>query len=433
MKHPLYAAYTVLTSGLFFLCFPPFWLYARLSGYHRKDMKERLGILPRPLFQGPVKGPRIWIHAASLGEVRVAVPILDSLRRIIGDCTLVVSTTTLHGKGLAIQALPGIPVIIAPLDHIIPVRKALSRVRPDMMVFLETEIWPTWLTESHRMGIKTAFINGRISPRSIQKYLKIQPFFREVLKGVDCFSMISREDARRIQQMGADPRKITVRGNAKYDLLATQADPAVEQKMRETLNLQPTDRVFIAGSTRGGEEQIILDAYERIRKEFPDTVLVIAPRHITRTPEIESMLRGRGLTYQLWSDLNRPGSRRTEPVLIMNIFGELFHLYSVGNIIFCGASLVRLGGQNPLEAAVWGKVVFYGPSMEDFLDAKALLETADAGIQVTGARELSERAIWFLNHPDLMERWGARGREAIFKDQGAADRHAGVIARLIQR
>ena len=114
MMHPLYAAYTVLTSGLFFLCFPPFWLYSRLSGYYSKDMKQRLGILPRHLFRTHLKGPRIWIHAVSLGEVRVAVPILNSLRRIIGECNLVLSSTTLHGKDLATQALPGIPVIIAP-------------------------------------------------------------------------------------------------------------------------------------------------------------------------------------------------------------------------------------------------------------------------------------------------------------------------------
>jgi len=431
MMHPLYAAYTALTSGLFFTCVPPFWLYAHLTRHHGKDMKERLGILPRHLFHPHARGPRIWIHAVSLGEVRVAVPILDSLRRVVGDCTLVLSSTTLHGKELAVQALPGIPVVIAPIDHVIPVRKALSRVRPDVMVFLETEIWPTWLTESHRMGIKTALINGRISPRSIEKYLAFRPFFREVLKGVDCFSMISRQDAGRIRQMGADPHKIVIHGNAKYDLLAAQADPGLAEKMRDTLNLLPGHRVFVAGSTRRGEEALILDAYAGICEVFPDTILVIAPRHIARTSEIEAMIRARGLSYQLRTDLDRPGERRTAPVIIMNTFGELFPLYSVGTIIFCGASLVPLGGQNPLEAAVWGKVVFYGPSMEDFLDAKALLESAGAGIQVTGARELAERAIWFLKHPDLMDRWGGRARESIFRNQGAADRHARVIAGLL--
>lgn len=431
MMHPLYAAYKAISSGLFFTCIPPFLLYSRLSGYHSRDMKERLGILPSPPFLSSSNGPRIWLHAASLGEVQVALAVLDYLKKMIGDCSLVLSTSTVHGKALAVQSLSDIPVILAPLDHVMPVRRSLSRVRPDVMVFLETEIWPTWLTESRRMGIKTALINGRISPRSIEKYLKLRPFFREVLKSVDCFSMISEQDARRIQKMGADPGKITVQGNAKYDLLASQTDPKFEQEMRRKLNLEPGHRIFIAGSTRGGEETMILDAYEGILREFPDTILVIAPRHITRTSEIEAMLRGRGLGYQLRTDLDAPGCRRTERIIIMNTFGELFKLYSVGTILFCGASMVSLGGQNPLEAAVWEKVVFYGPSMEDFMDAKALLEEVGAGIQVTSARDLSEKSLGFLRNPDELTALGKKARESILKSQGAANKHARIITRLI--
>ena len=231
--------------------------------------------------------------------------------------------------------------------------------------------------------------------------------------------------------MGADPHRITIQGNAKYDLLASQADPEFEQEMRRKLNLEPAHRVFIAGSTRGGEETMILDAYENILQEFPDTILVIAPRHITRTSEIETMLRGRGLGYQLRTELDAPGSHRTERVLIMNTFGELFKLYSVGTIVFCGASLVPLGGQNPLEAAVWGKVVFYGPSMEDFLDAKALLEEVGAGIQVTGARDLSKKSLGFLKNQEHLNALGKKARESILKSQGAANKHAKVITRLL--
>lgn len=431
MMHPLYTAYRALTSGLFFTCFPPFWIYSRLTGYHSRDMKERLGILPRrPLFTSS-KGPRIWIHAASLGEVRVAMAVLEYLKKTVRDCSLFLSTTTVHGKELAARSLSDIPVIIAPLDHTMPVRRSLSTVQPDVMVFLETEIWPTWLMESRRMGIKTALINGRISPRSIGKYLRLRPFFREVLKCMDCFSMISDEDARRVKKMGADPGKVIVQGNAKYDLLASQADPKMEEEMRRTLNLEPNRKVLIAGSTRGGEEAIVLDAYGGILKAFPDTILVIAPRHITRTPEIEAMLRGRGLGYQLRTDLDAQGSRRTERVIIMNTFGELFKLYSVGTIVFCGASLVPLGGQNPMEAAVWGKAVFYGPSMEDFLDAKAILEEVGAGIQVTNARDLSERALQFLSNPEHLKAIGRRARETILQSHGAANKHAEVIIRLL--
>jgi len=281
------------------------------------------------------------------------------------------------------------------------------------------------------MGIKTALINGRISMKSIRGYLKFRPFFREVLRNVDAFSMISDEDSARIRAMGADPSKIEVNGNAKYDLLASLADPTMETQMQKILNLESTSRVFVAGSTRGGEEAMVLDAYERIMKEFPNTVLIIAPRHIERTAEIRSLLERRGFRYKLRSELDSGAAKRTEPVVIINTFGELFKLYSIGTVVFCGASLVPLGGQNPLEAAVWGKVVFYGPSMEDFMDAKAMLEEVGAGIPVSSPEMLAEKVIWFLRHPETLKSYGGRAREAVVRNQKAADKHANVIAGLV--
>ena len=428
----LYAAYTALTSGIFLSCFPPFWVYTRLSGRYKKGLHERLGFVPRSLVEDLPGSPRIWIHAVSLGEVKVAAPILESLKMLRSSCSLIVSTTTEHGRDLARRTFgKDVPVIYAPIDHILSVREALSRVRPHVLVFLETEIWPAWLTEAHRMGIRTALINGRISTRGIRGYLKLQPFFREVLRNIDIFSMILEQDAARIMAMGADPQKIEVNGNAKYDLLARQADPAAEKEIRQVLNLSPSQKVFIAGSTREGEEAMILEAYEEILRQFPETILIIAPRHIDRTPVIESLLKDRGFRYQLRTELDGPMASRTERVVILNTFGELFKLYSVGTIIFCGGSLLPLGGQNPIEAAVWGKVVFYGPSMEDFLDAKAILESADAGIQVSSPEVLAEKALWFLNNPDILRTYGARAREAVMNHRGAAEKHARVITRLL--
>jgi 3-deoxy-D-manno-octulosonic-acid transferase len=427
---PLYTAYSALTSGLFLTGFPPFWLYTRLSGRHKRGLRERLGFVPYKISEDPSDGPNIWIHAVSLGEVRVAAPIIASLKQLIPKGSIILSTTTDHGKVLANDTFGNLPVLYAPIDVAFSVKKALARVRPRVMVFLETEIWPAWLVEAHRMGIKTALINGRISKRSIGRYLKFRPFFKEVLKSFDAFSMILDQDARRIIEMGADPGKIEINGNAKYELLANQTDPATVEKMRQVLNLHPSQNVFVAGSTRDGEETHILDVFEKIRESFPDTVLIIAPRHIDRTPAIESLLRARGLTYQLRTDLGRNGTTRGAPVVVMNSFGELFSLYSVGTINFCGASLVPLGGQNPLEAAAWGKPVFYGPFMDDFVDATVLLEGLNAGIQVSDSESFAKKAIWFLEHPEALKDFGNRARQAAIKNRGAALKHAKVVARL---
>jgi 3-deoxy-D-manno-octulosonic-acid transferase len=428
----LYGAYTVLTGGLFLFCVPPFWVYTRLSGRYRENLKERLGHVPQKLTQTLSGSPRIWIHAVSLGEVKVAAPIIKALRQILPGCSVMVSTTTKHGRELATETFgEDIPVVYAPIDFIGSVRKALSRVHPDVLVFMETEIWPAWLTEARRMGIRVALVNGRISVRSIGGYLKFRRFFCEVLRNVDAFSMILEEDGARIRAMGADPKRIQINGNAKYDLLASLADPSIETGMRQILNLEATQPVFVAGSTRGGEEDMVLDAFEKILREFPDTVLIIAPRHIERVPEIGSLVERRGFRYQLRSELDSDEAKRTEPVVIINTFGELFKLYSIGTVVFCGASLVPLGGQNPLEPAIWGKAVFYGPSMENFLDAKTLLEEVGAGISVSSPETLAERAIWFLRHPDALKNYGARAKQAVIKNQHAAEKHARVIAGLV--
>ena len=273
-------------------CFPPFWLYTQLSDRYRKGLKERLGCVPEASVRLLSGSPRIWMHAVSLGEVRVAASVIKALRGIMPRCSVILSTTTPHGRDFAEEALgDDVPVVFGPIDFVGSVRKALLSVRPHVLVLLETEIWPAWLKEAHRMGIKTALVNGRISARSIGPYLKFRPFFREVLKDVDAFSMIMEQDAARIRAMGADPEKIEVNGNAKYDLLGSLADPAMEREMERELNLQASSRVFVAGSTRQGEEALVLKAYEDVLKAFPDTILMIAPRHIVRTPEIAPSLR----------------------------------------------------------------------------------------------------------------------------------------------
>ncbi|MCD6306790.1 MAG: 3-deoxy-D-manno-octulosonic acid transferase [Deltaproteobacteria bacterium] len=426
-----YAIYTCVTGALFPGLFAFFLIYTGITGRYRRHLRERLGLIPLKALQGMGPGPRIWIHAVSLGEVRVAESIINALRQVAPECAVVVSTTTEHGRILAEALFKNhIPVVYSPIDFLGCVRTALRRVRPDVMVFLETEIWPAWISEARRLGIRTALINGRVSPRSINGYLKFRPFFKGFLHKVDAFSMISREDAARIRSMGALPHRIAINGNAKYEILAHVPDPYLETDMRQTLALDPSHTVIVAGSTRHGEEEMILDAYVKCLDAFPDTILIIVPRHIDRTSDISKMVRHRGLTCQLRTGIGKDKAERTAKVVIFNTFGELFKVYSVATIVFCGGSLAPLGGQNPLEPAVWGKPVLYGPSMEDFSDAKALLESARAAIPVATPEELSEKLLRLLNHPQEALAFGRRAREAALKTRGAALGHAKLIAKL---
>ena len=177
---------------------------------------------------------------------------------------------------------------------------------------------------------------------------------------------------------------------------------------------------------------MILDSYEKILEDFPDTILLIAPRHIERTPEIGIMIEMRGFEYQLRTDFNEGEKKRKKQVVILNTFGELFNVYSIGTIVFSGGSLVPLGGQNPLEPAIWGKAVFYGPHMDNFLDAKAILEDADAGGEVENPEDLADKAIRLLRHPEELRSIGKRAKEAVLKNEGAAEKHARVIEGLLR-
>ncbi len=428
----VYKAYNFLITGFFFVFSPPFWLYTRITGRYRDGIHQRLGFYPKSVVNRISGSPRIWLHAASVGEVSAAVAIIESLKRLIPHCAIILSTTTEHGQASARDKLQSkATCVYAPIDFIVSVRKALSTIRPDILVCLETEIWPNWLFEARRMGVRLALVNGRISVRSIKGYLKIRGLIREALRQVESFSMIREADAQRLMMLGVPREKIVVNGNAKFDLLLPMADASIKGEIEKFYNLNGNIPVFVAGSTRGSEHEIVVDVYEKILETLPETLLIIAPRHLERVRYIKDMVIRRGFSCQFKTDIDKPGGFRTASVVIMDTIGDLQSTYSIASIVFCGGSLEPLGGQNILEAAVWGKPVLYGPSMDDFLDAKALLDKTGGGIQVKDGRELTERALYYLTHPAEADAVGRLAKEAVMLNKGAADNHADVICRLL--
>lgn len=428
----VYKAYNFLLTGIFFIFFPPFWFYTRLTGRYRDGINQRLGFYPKSVVNRISGSPRIWLHAASVGEVSAAVAIIESLERLMPHGAVILSTTTEHGQALARDKLQSkATCVYAPIDFIVSVRKALSTIRPDILVCLETEIWPNWLFEARRMGVRLALANGRISVRSIKGYLKIRCLIRETLRQVESFSMIREADALRLMMLGVPREKIVVSGNAKYDLLLPLADPSIKGNIEEFYNLNGNIPVFVAGSTRGSEHEIVVDVYEKIFETLPETLLIIAPRHLEKVRHIKDMVLRRGFSCQFKTDLDKTGGLRTASVVIMDTIGDLQSTYSIASIVFCGGSLEPLGGQNILEAAVWGKPVLYGPSMDDFLDAKALLDKTGGGIQVKDGRELAEKSLYYLTHPAEADAVGRLAKKAVMLNKGSAGKHADVIYRLL--
>jgi 3-deoxy-D-manno-octulosonic-acid transferase len=430
----VYTFYNFLLAVFFLGAFPFFLMQAIFSREKRAIFVQKLGFLPRKTLAGLRGSPRIWIHAVSLGEVSAVHPLIRKLREAYPDACLMLSTGTASGQKIAREQVPEASgTFYFPLDLPFVVRKVIRRIRPDLFVMAETEIWPNFLRIVKEEGARTLLVNGRISERSFQRYRKMRFFWTAVLDHLDAMSMIRVQDGERMISMGANPVKVSVNGNCKFDQAAFSANPLFQEEMERLLGIEGGERVFIAGSTHEGEEEAVIQAFRKIRQQYPEAILVIAPRHIDRSSKIETLLERCGIQDVIRrSRLNGEG-RKGARVILWDTFGELFKVYSVGTIVFCGASLVPRRGQNILEPAAWGKVVFYGPSMEDFLDAHQLLSHAGAGIMVKNGGELADRCLTLLARPEELKEKGEAGKEALLAERGAAQRNLELARGLLER
>lgn len=392
----------------------------------------RLAIYP-PDFPPADRSLRIWIHGASVGELKAIAPFVKALRESYPQAWIGVSAMTASGLTTAQASITEADRhFLVPFDLFFTAKKAMRRIKPSLFVTVETEIWPNLLKYAKSHQAKVIMVNGRVSPRSINSYRRFKFFFRQVLSYYDAISVILPVDAERLVAMGASPARITVNGNVKYDHLADDAQPGTAAEALKLLNLSGTERIFIAGSTRDGEEELILKAYREIRASYPDLMLIIAPRHIQRVNEVGAAVRKSGFTPLLRTELTTGTQITPRQVLIINTLGELFQLYSLATIAYMGGSLVPLGGHNPLEPAIWGKVVFFGPSMEDFLDAKRLLEECGCGIEVQDPHDLAVKAVRLLGDETARRELGAAGQAMLRAQQGSSLRNLNLVQALLE-
>jgi 3-deoxy-D-manno-octulosonic-acid transferase len=208
------------------------------------------------------------------------------------------------------------------------------------------------------------------------------------------------------------------------------ASPALRKDIASRLQVQNHEKFLVAGSTHPGEEGAVIEAYKKLLARYPEFRLILVPRHIERTRDVIGVLRQAGLNDIItFTEIRDGRPRRNEKIIVVDVIGELFKIYSLGTIVYCGGSLVPKGGQNILEAAAWGRVIFYGPSMEDFSQEAVLLEDAGAGMRVSDARELSEGMLKILADPQDARRRGERGRAVVLANRGAAERYAEMMIR----
>lgn len=425
----LYCIYRVIGTALYFLLLPALPVVLLFRPEAGRKLRMRLGGI-RPEFE--VKGRKtLWIHAASVGEVQAASVLITELQAGKRQYNILLTTMTGSGMQVAKTMLAArAHCILAPLDVAPAVRSYLGKVQPDIYIGLETELWPALLTELRREGVPGILLNGRMSNRSFARYRLLRGFMRELLSVFAAVAVIRKSDRERFAFFGIPEEHIRITGNLKYDF--PEKDPAAVRKKYRTLLGLDGEKLFLCGSTRTGEEGILAGVFQQLRRQSGhDVVWLVAPRHLERLPGIGKMLSDLDLPFNLFTDL-RDGSRKREhPVILLDTVGDLAEMYSAGDYIFCGGSLVDKGGHNVMEAARWGRPVYYGPHMHDFRDAAELLEKSGAGFRVSDAGELLGILLQHVRDEKAYSRAGRNALHVVRQQQGSARRQADMVHALL--
>jgi len=426
----LYFLYSLVTL-LALVALSPYFLYQALR--HNKyvgSFRQRLGYLPVSFnLDGD---DSIWVHAVSVGEVLATKSLIADLRRRYPRLRIFLSTTTLAGQQLARRNVTDVDAVFYfPFDWGFSVRRTLNRVQPRLFVMIETEIWPNLLRECRRRQIATVLVNGRISYRSFPRYQLIRPFFRRVLADIDRFCVQGDEAARRLISLGAEPARITITGSLKFDALEGIPTPGRgRERVLRFFRMSANRPVLVAGSTLKGEEEAVVRAFNRLRTAGGSPLLVIAARHPERFAEVERLCRQEGLSTVRRTELPIDAEPRADAV-ILDTIGELAEVYQIATVVFVGGSLVRAGGHNILEPAVFGKPIIFGPHMENFAEIAETFLANDAAVQVRSDRELETAVVSLIGDPVRRARLGAAARALVDANRGAKDKTLAVIAGLV--
>src|SRR5919109_1350654 len=381
----------LLYNGLLLLAslggLPYFTLKSLRTTRYRAGLRQRFGHIPEEVVSALQGARPLWLHAVSVGEVIAALPLVNALRRQFPQRSILVSTVTETGQATAREKMAADACLYFPLDYPWVVGQVIAGLQPRLFLMMETEIWPNFLHELTRQEIPAILVNGRISPRSFRGYRRLRPFMRQVVRSIDAFCMQSKLDAERIIAIGAEPSRVHITGNIKYDLALTPLSHAEEQALRADLRIGDAP-VFMVGSTHRGEEDIAVEDYLQARAQVPTLRLLVAPRHLDRLDEIEALLRRHRLTAHRRSRGRSPSQEAETPVLLLDTIGELAKLYAVATVVFVGGSFVPIGGHNVLEPAAHRKAILFGPHMHNFYQIAAALLEAGGAVQVQNAEAL---------------------------------------------
>jgi 3-deoxy-D-manno-octulosonic-acid transferase len=409
----------------------PYYLW-RLRGniLRGAGWRERAGFLPAELRQE--SSGAIWVHAVSVGETLAAAGLVRELMARHPERKVFLSHVTPAGRETGLRRLPeAAGRFFLPLDWRCAVRRAFRAIRPELLVIVETELWPNLLRAARDARARVVIVNARLSDRSFHRYRLVAPFMRRVLATVDRIGARSEEDADRFRKLGAPPDRVTVTGNLKFDARPPEAGELVES-LSNALAAAGRAPVIVAGSTMPGEEILLLPVWHEIRREFPRALWILAPRHPARFEAVESLLVQHSLLHvrrtALAADAAAAAARlRDAQVLLLDTVGELAGVYRLADVAFIGGTLVPTGGHNPLEAAYWKKPVVFGPHMQNFREIAEPLLAGGGAMEVRSAEEWARAVCELLRDAERRRRMGGAAAEVLRRRAGATERTLALL------
>lgn len=400
------------------------------KGYARV-LQNRLRCAP----PRPGDRPCLWIHAVSVGEVKLAAGLIKEIRRQLPGHEVAVSSTTVQGMEIARKTFDGSTVFHSPLDFSWVVSGDFRNLRPSCLVLVELELWPNLLIQARRFGVPVVVVNCRITERSCRGYRLLDAVFSGFIPslGVRMFCAQNETYARRLTALGVPGDRVCVTGSMKYDDLRTAADPARQRALRDLFGLKPEDLVLVAASTHDDEEEQIAGIFPAIAREFPGARLIIAPRHVERAPAVLKAVSGAGLRAVRKTELREPLSGVWKTAVILDTMGELVDVMSLASVVFVGKSLSaeNRGGHNVLEPAALGKPVVFGPHMANFESEAQFLLANEAARRVRGRNGLRDVCVELFRSPALCREMGEKAAGLIARNQGATRSNVAVLREIL--
>lgn len=402
------------------------WVRGKKLPAYRLRWRERCGLIPDTQ---KFTQPFVWLHTVSVGEFITAKPIINHLLKR-DDISVVVTTTTPAASEQVVKNYGDrIYHVYSPYDSMIFVNNFLKKINPGLVVILETELWPNTIHCCYKKNIPVVVVNGRLSEKSAKGYGYVSWLFQPMISRITHVAVQNSNDAKRFQALGLNAKKTSITGSIKFDVQITGTMREKAKKMQNKFSMGGKRKIFLAASTHRGEDKIVLDAFVGIRKNIPDCLLLLAPRHPDRFNAVYDLCQSRKFKLARRSNYSSP--QMDDHILLCDTMGELLLMYGSADLAFVGGSLVNNGGHNFIEAAAWGIPVLSGPSTYNFAQVTSLLLDAEGMTIVHNENELSEISIALLKNDADRERRGNSALQVMKNNRGATEKTNALIERWL--